>query len=371
MEIKINREDLYKCVSRVQSIIERKSNMPILSTILITATSENVYISATDLELGFQQIISADIIEEGSITVSGRKLYEILKESKAQIFHIKEKEDNWIYLSDEVARFNLACLSADEYPVFAEPEGIVTTEVDGDTVSEMINKTIYSVTREDAGFKLSGVFTQKMEDNGKTFLRMVATDGHRLSRIDKPFDSLDSINLDEGILIPKKGMTELNKMAAEGGPLFIGFKDKNFIAKRENILLVIRLLDTKFPDYQSVIPENPKHVFMIKRMILLDAMRKMLILSSERYRAVKIIIENDVVELISTNPDLGEGNEKISVNYKGDRIEAGFNPQYFMETLQSMESEKVEMGFIDETKPCILTGEGDEGFLGLLMPMRL
>lgn len=371
MEIQINREDLFKCIARVQSIIERKSNMPILSTVLLTAKGSDVRVSATDLELGFQQSVPASVAEEGSITVSGRKLFEILKESKAQNFHIKEKEDNWIYISDDVARFKLACLPADEYPVFAEPEGVNTVEANGEIIGEMIDKTIYSVTREESGFKLSGVFTQMVEENGNTFLRMVATDGHRLSKVDKPLKELDALNLGDGILIPKKGMSELNKMTCESGKIHIGFKDKNFIAKRGNLLLIIRLLDNKFPDYKGVIPEESQYRFDVQRMTLLDAMRRMLILSSERYRAVKIILEDDTMEFISTNPDLGEANEKIQVAYRGARMEAGFNPQYFIDILQSMESDAISLGFNDASKPCIITGEADEGFLGLLMPMRL
>jgi DNA polymerase-3 subunit beta len=371
MEIKIDREELYKSISRVQSIIERRSNMPILSTVLLNAHASEVHVSATDLELGFQQIVPADVIQEGSLSISGRKLFEILKESRASTFHIKEKEDNWVYISDDVARFNMACLPADEYPSFEEPEGVSLVEADGESISEMINKTIYSVTREDAGFKLSGVLMQKIERDGNMFLRMVATDGHRLSLIDKPVTGLESLELGDGIMIPKKGMSELNKMASEGGMLRIGFKKKNCVVKRENVLLIIRLLETRFPDYHAVIPEKKEYILDVDRVLILDAMRKMLILSNERYRAVKIVLENNNMELVSTNPDLGEAQENIKIEYSGERLEAGFNPQYFLETLQSMESEIIQMGFIDNSKPCILTGEADEGFLGLLMPMRL
>ena len=126
-------------------------------------------ISATDLELGFQQTIAAEVIEEGSITVSGRKLFEILKESKRSVFHIKEKENNWVFISDDVARFDLACLPADEYPTLLNRKTFTMIAVEGDILSEMINKTIYSVTVEEAGFKLSGVFTEKVAHEGRCF----------------------------------------------------------------------------------------------------------------------------------------------------------------------------------------------------------
>ena len=371
MEIKIDRDQLFKCVSRVQSIIEKRSNMPILSTVLLTAGSSDLTVSATDLELGFQQMVQAEVIQEGSITVSGRKLFEILKESNRPTFHIKEKQNNWVYIADDTARFDLACLPAEEYPTFVEPEGVVMVDVEGEGLSEMINKTIYSVTMEEAGFKLSGVFTEKVAREGKTFLRMVATDGHRLSMVDKAIDKVGSLDLGNGVMIPKKGMSELNKLASEGGGMKLGFKEKNCIAKKENAFLVIRLLEAKFPDYNAVIPKEEKETILVNRISLLEAMRKMLILSNERYRAVKISIENNTMELVSTNPDLGEGQENIEVEYKGSRFEAGFNPRYFIDALQSMESEIVSLGFIDNSKPCILKGESDTGFLGLIMPMRV
>ena len=371
MEIKIDRSELLRSVSKVQSIIEKKSNMPVLSTILFTADGSTVRISATDLELGFQETINAQVIEEGSITLSGRKIFEVLKETKSSEFHIKEKENNWIFLSDGVARFNLASISPEEFPAFIEPEGVAMIAIEGDTLVNMINKTIYAVTAEEAGFKLSGVLTEKVVVDEKIYLRMVATDGHRLSLIDKSFANIESLELSEGVMIPKKGMSELNKMAADGGTIEIGFKEKNCVAKKGNSFLVMRLLETNFPDYNAVIIKNEKAPVDIGKAVLVEAMRKMLILSNERYRAVKITLENNVMDLVSTNPDLGEAQENIEIKYNGERVEAGFNPKYFVDTLQSMQSETIHLDFTDSSKPFVLTGEADEGFVGLIMPMRV
>jgi len=371
MEIKIERNELLKSVSRVQSIIERKSSMPVLSTILFEASGSTVRLSATDLELGFQETIPANVIQEGSITISGRKLFEILKESRSEEFLIKKKENNWVFISDEVARFDLACIAPDEFPAFIEPEGVEMVEIDGDTLTDMINKTIYAVTIEEAGFKLSGVFTERISDDGNDFLRMIATDGHRLSMIDKPISNIEVLDLGKGVMIPKKGMSELSRLASEGGAVGIGFKNKDCVAKKDNALLVIRLLEAKFPDYQAVIPKESEFPIVLKRSSLLEAMRKMLILSNERYRAVKITLERGILDLVSTNPDLGEGQEKIEIEYTGEKIEAGFNPKYFIDVLQSMESEMISMEFTDSAKPCVLRGEADKGFIGLIMPMRV
>ena len=371
MEIKINRDSLYKAVSRVQGIVEKRSNMPILSTILLSADDSYVNILATDLEISFQQKLTAKVINPGNITISGRKLFEILKDSKRTEIEFKERENNWVLISDEDATFNLACLPADEYPVFTEPEGVIDVEIEGDVLKEMIDKTIYSVTLEEAGFKLSGVFTEKIAQGGNTLLRMVSTDGHRLSMIDKEITDIETLQMDKGVMIPKKGMLELNKLASEGGKIHLGFKESNCVAKAENASIVIRLLESKFPDYHSVIPQKTEYHIQIKKKSLLDGMKKMIILSNESYRGVKITLENNNMELISINPDLGDVKQNLEIEYKNKRLETGFNARYFIDILQSMDSEIVEIAFIDNASPCLISGKDDTGFLGLIMPMRL
>jgi DNA polymerase-3 subunit beta len=371
MEIKIDRDILFKAISRVQSIIEKRSNMPILSTILLSTVDSDVHLSATDLEISLQQKLGAEIIQPGSMTISGRKLFEIVKESKNQTIHISEKENNWVFISDGKARYNLACLPADEYPIFVEPEGVVTIEIEGDTLREMISKTIYAVTLDDAGFKLSGIYTEKAAKKGKTFLRMVSTDGHRLSLIDKEIADVEDLKIEKGVMIPKKGMMELNKLASEGGPMHLGFMQNNCVAKKDDSVIVIRLLESKFPDYNAVIPQKSSYSIDIERLVLLDGMKKMIILSSESYRGVKITLEENRMELVSINPDIGDAQESMEVSYQGEHLEMGFNSRYFIDLLQSMESDRVQVGFTDNSSPCVITGEDDQGFLGLIMPMRL
>ena len=371
MEIKIDRDIFYKAISLVQSIIEKRSNMPILSMILLSTDNSDINISATDLEISIQQRLSAEIINQGNVTISGRKLFEILKESKKSEIHIREKENNWVYISDGEARYNLAGLPPDEYPLFIEPEGVNTVDIDGEILREMIDKTIYSVTLEEAGFKLSGVFTERVAQKEKTFLRMVSTDGHRLSMIDKEIKGVEDLKLDGGVMIPKKGMLELNKLASEGGVIHLGFKESNCVARKENIVIVIRLLESKFPDYNEVIPQKSKYYLKIKRNYLLDGMKKMIILSTESYRGVKIKLENNNMELVSINPDLGDAQDNLVIEYANERIEMGFNAKYFMDILQNIDSDIIELGFIDNSSPCVIEGNDDKGFLGLIMPMRL
>jgi DNA polymerase III subunit beta len=368
MEIKVSRDSLFKSISKVQSIIEKRSNMPILSMILITADDKSLHISATDLEISMQQTIDAKIISPGSITISGRKLFEILKESKSQEIYIQEKGNNWIFISDDKTQYNLACMNAEEYPVFVEPEDVSLVEMECSALAEMINKTIYAVTLEEAGYKLSGVYTEKINKEDKIILRMVSTDGHRLSLVDK---DINNIKIDKGVMIPKKGLMELNKLASEGEKISIGFKENNCVARNENSLVIIRLLESKFPDYKEVISIELKNSISIKRNNILDGMKKMMILSSESSKGVQITIYNNTIELVSINPDLGDVKDNMEVDYQGEKVELGFNSKYFVDVLQAMVSENVIISFNDNSSPCMIRGEDDKGFLGLIMPMRI
>ncbi|MFW6147855.1 MAG: DNA polymerase III subunit beta [Thermodesulfobacteriota bacterium] len=373
MEIKIDRETLFKAISRVQGVLEKRSHMPILSTVLVTTKDDSIELSATDLEIGFQNSYPAEIIQPGSITVSGKKLLDITRETNSPKIYISEQENNWVYISDSHAHYHLSCLPPDEFPVLTEPQGTVMIEINGTVLEEMIRKTIYAVTLEEAGFKLSGVFMEKVNKDEEEFLRLTATDGHRLSLVDKKVPDVGNIEIGTGVMIPKKGMVELNKLSLEQEFLSIGLKQNNLVAKKGKTLVIIRLLETKFPDYTNVIPVIDEKDFFIEinKQALLDAMKRMMIIRSDQYQGVKLTLGGDYLEMGSVNPELGNVEERIEVKYSGQPMEVGFNPKYFIEPLQSMDSDTIHLTVKDETGPCLITGDQDEGFLGLIMPMRL
>ncbi len=374
MEIKVDRDTLLKAISRVQAILEKRSHMPILSTVLLTTKGDELEISATDLEIGFQNSYPAEIVTPGSMTISGKRLLDITRETSSNTIYISEKENSWVYISDNKAHYNLSCLPADEFPALTEPEDTVMIEIEGKILTEMINKTIYSITMEEAGFKLSGVFMERINKDGEEFLRMVATDGHRLSLIDKKVPDLQRIEMEHGVMIPKKGLLELSKLSQENGAILFGLKQNNLVAKQEKVLIIIRLLDTKFPDYKNVIAigeEDTQNTITVSRRGLLEAMRRMMIIRGDQYQGVRMNIGLDYLEVVSVNPDLGNAEEKIEIKYEGEPMEMGFNPKYFIDALQPMDSDILQLAIKDQTSPCLITGERDGGFLGLIMPMRV
>lgn len=374
MEILVTREEMLKAMARVQGIIEKKSNMPILSTVLLSTSEKGINLSATDLEIGYQELLSATVLKDGSITLPGRKFFEILKETRKEQINIKEIENHRVIISDGVARFDLGFIPPEDYPQILEPSGVLFAVLKGALVAEMIDKTIYAVSMEEAGYRLAGVFVQSLKLDGFSapLLAAAATDGHRLSLVEIPFADAEKIAPPEGIMVPRKGVAELGKLAGETEEIMIGVQKKVLHARTKTSNLVIRLLDSRFPDYRGVIPaKGDLNRIELKRSSLLEAMKRMAILCDERHRAVRITLEGEMMEVVSTNPDVGEARETMAVRYGGDRLEVAFNPRYFIDALQPMASETVSLGFVDSEKPCVITGEADEGFVGLIMPMRL
>jgi len=376
MEFKIERDHFLKSINRAYSITEKSSNMPILSTVLISAKEDHVDVYATDLEISFRESIPAEITSSGSAAIPCKKLLEIARESKKDEFYIKKEENQRIYISDGIAEFRLAFLPPEEFILTSEPEGIEYTTIESSELRDMIKKTIDNLsTVEEMGYKFSGIFIQKKDVEGEVFLRFVSTDGSRLSLVDKKVSGIESLDIKEGIFVPKKGMTEINKLAQEGGPINIGLKDRDLIVKKANRILIIRLLDIKFPKYETALPDSTRYVIEIHRHRFIEALRRMLIFTTDAYKAVIFSVKSDSIELRSTNVEIGEARETIDIRHKGESIEdmfeIAFNPKFLLDAIQPMESEFVNLGLIDKDKPCIITGGDDPHYLSLIMPMRI
>ena len=372
MEFQIEKENLLGSLTRIRPVLDKKSNMPILSSVFIEAKEKFININATDLEIGIQCTVSANIIEEGIVAVPGKELHEIVKECKESDINIKANE-NRVIISYGNTKFELLCLDYREFPDFVFPENVNQIFIDGDIFHEMVAKTVYA-TMPDDDDSLTGIFMEPILVDDKSFLRMVSTDGNRLSLIDKNVDGVETIfNEGKGLMMPRKGMIELSRLVSDGGLLSFGIEkdqNKNVVAKKDKVILTMRLLESYFPDYKNVIPNSFNQTVIIERNKLLDAIKKMSIVTSKFFKVVKFIFENNKLKLLSNNPDLGDGEENILINYDGDRLEIGFNPKFIIDVLQNMESENVEISFIDNMKPCLIKGDVDKGFVGLIMPVR-
>ncbi len=369
MKLKVEKERLLRLLSKVQGITDRKSTMAILATILFEAKEGHIHISATDLEIGFRSSIEAKIEKEGALAIPARKFYEIIKDFPLEEIYLEEKEPQWltIFGKDSEIIFRLATLQAEDFPTLPEIIESNLIDIPGEIISEMISKTIFCVSTEETHFILSGIYIEKIKEG--PFLRFVATDGHRLAMIDREIESIRDLDLSPGIIIPRKAAQEIKKIAQDDVLVQFGLKENHVIIATTNEVLITRLIDGQYPDYRAVIPKNREKLILVFRKPFIEALKRISIISSERYRPIRLEFSQENLIISSYHPDIGEGREKLSITYKGEPFSLNFNAKYLIDILDVMDSEEVELCMNNETTPCIITGASDQGFLGLVMPM--
>jgi DNA polymerase-3 subunit beta len=371
MELTIQKQNLLDGLQMVQGIVEKKSSMPNLSHVLIETIENGIQITATDLQVGIRLKSPAKIDKPGGISLLARKLFEIVRELPEEEVYLKLNENNRLFISCKGTEYNLMGLPASDFPPLPEVDLKQVLSLDGELLKEMIHKTIISISLDEGRYNLSGIYFEYQESEGKSLLRMVSTDGHRLTMMDKEINPLEEGIFSKGVLLPRKSVVELLKILESPGQVKVGFKDNQGVFVKDDILMVIRLLEKKFPDYHLVLPKKKDKVLSLSKNNFLETMKRMAVLSSDRYRGVKFLLSKGKLEIQSVNPDLGDAREDIPLEYKGNKLEAGFNARFFIDAILVMESETLTLELSDSVSPAVLRGEKDPGFLALIMPMKL
>ena len=371
MEFKVDKESILDALTKVQGITGKKTNILITSNVLVSAEGSTISVRATDLEMAFKTLFEAEITKEGSTAVPSRKMFEIVRAFPSDTLSVKEIENKWIRIGDDKIEYNIVGMEPVDFPGFPDISGAELFDVEVRVLRKMINKTIYSVLGDEGRAQLSGICFESVNVDKINKIRMVSTDGHRLSLVDHPVEDDQGIRLKQSVIIPKSGITEVLRIMEGGESVQIGFKDNNFVVKRGEEILIVRLIEGEFPDYKMVIPKAGGNEMKLQKEDFLMMLRRMSILSSDKYPGVRFKIDKGEMEARTTNPEIGESKEVVSVSYKGDPLEVAFNPRYFIEALNSMDSEEVVVKFKDEVNPCILGGDDDPDFIGVIMPMRV
>lgn len=371
MELTIPKTKLYEGLQLVQGIVEKRSSMAILSNVLIETFDEGIFLTATDLQIGIRLKCQANILKPGSTSVLARKFFEIVRELPEEDIYLQLKENEKLFISCKEAQFTLSGLPAADFPPLPEMDSISLMTLDGDLLKDMIQKTIISVSLEEGRYNLAGIYFEYFPDNGQSHLRMVSTDGHRLTMIDKPIEPLAEGVFPKGILLPRKAVSELLKILEKDGKVQIGIKEKFALVQKEELMMVIRLLESNFPDYTMVLPKKKEKEIHLPKNQFLETMRRMGVLSSDKYKGVRFSLSKGKLEIRSVNPDIGEAKETLSVDYKGGAMTLGFNARYFIDALQVMDSENVVLELNEAVSPALIRGEDEPGFLALIMPMKL
>ncbi|HET6439317.1 MAG TPA: DNA polymerase III subunit beta [Anaeromyxobacter sp.] len=375
MELKIGVPELAKALGRSQGIVEKKSTMPILSHVLIEARKAGLLVvSATDLDLAISSEHACEVLKEGSLAVSARHLYEIVRALPEADVTLKRAQNNYLELKSGSAEFRIVGLPAEDFPALPRFDKVPFADVEPAVLLEMIERTFFAVSTDETRYNLNGVYFEP----GQASLRLVATDGHRLSLAERPLEA--GFGLKRGVILPKKGLGELKKLlaeAAESGeekPLAkLGFLENSAIYRRPGVVLVMRLIEGLFPDYKQVIPKAGEKVVKISRSRFSDTLRRISLLSSDKAHAVKLDLSKGQVRVLSQNPDLGEAKEDVPVEYEGEPLKIGFNARYLIEVLGVLQSTDVLLELADDLSPGVLKGadDKDQGFTAVVMPMRI
>ncbi len=350
----------------IQGIAERRATMPVLSHVLVEARASKIELSTTDLETSIKTHCDAEVGKEGGIALPARKLFEIIKEFPGGEVEIEEIGNHWVELRKDYASFKIAGLPSEDFPAIPEVDTRDTFSVGSADLEDMIDKTIFAVSVDELRRNLSGIY---FENAGDSKLRLVATDGHRLSLVEKVIEG--GVVLDGGLVVPKKGVGEIKKILKLSEKINMGFGDNFFMAEGEDIVLFTRLIDAEFPDYKQVTPESTKIDVVVERDQFLSALKRVSILSSEKTRSVKLKLDAEGITLLSVSPEVGEARETVPLEYDGDVVELGFNSRYLIDVLEVVGSDSVKLGFIDELSPAVIKPLEGEDFVSVIMPMRV
>lgn len=375
MKVRIGRDELLTGLQRVQGVVEKRNTMPILSNILLEVKQEGAEIVATDLEIGMRGLYKATVLKPGGVTISARKLFEIIKELPPGDIELTAGDNNWTTIQAGKSQFKIVGLPSADYPALPaiEREGLIP--LSGDGLLELIRKTLFAAGDNDARYILNGLLVTLVTTDKKTTLRLVGTDGHRLAVAEQEVGKAGSKGAPQEIkaIIPKKAAHEMRRLLEEGGdtePL-IGFAKNMMIFRKSGLLLTSRLMEGNYPNYQQVIPKEGGRRISVNRLELESALRRVSVLSKDKASAVKVSFEPGKMTLFSSSPDYGEATEELPARYEGEAHSSGFNARYLLDVFGVMDGEHVSLQMETPLSPCLIQEPESPGFKCVVMPIKI
>lgn len=372
MKFTFQKSDIVEVLSNIQGLTGRRSSLAITECILISAQNDEIQIIATDLETGYEGNFAASVEAPGTIAISARKFYEIVREFPSAEISIEEKDNRIIDIANAKVQYHLKGMNPDDFPTTPTIEDVAFFDVEANAFKKMIDKSIViSGIGEDKKPHINGVYFERLTESPPSMIRMVSTDGSRLCKYDLGKTEDSEIVPGESILVPKKGLHEVSKFLDGSGTVKIGIQGSYFVVQSTSEKLYIRLLEGQFPKYEDIIFREEGHRIEVEKALCLDMLKRMSILCTDSYRAAVFTFDADELVINATNPDIGESKEDMSIEYKGGRIEAAFNPKFFIDAVNCIDDSKLIINIISEDKPCLIEGIEDKSYLSAIMPMRV
>lgn len=368
MKFSIQRESMLKPLQTITGVVERRQTLPVLSNLLLSVSTDGLSMTATDLEVEMIARVSLEGAEAGDITLPARKLVDICKAlpEGVQIDIVYDEEKERVTIKSGRSRFNLTTLPVSEFPNIEEVKGVFEFEVPQNVLKQLIDNTAFAMAQQDVRYYLNGLLFEI--DSG--MIRTVATDGHRLAVCEH------TANVSPGekiqVILPRKGVMELARLLSdEDEPVKMTVGNNHVCVVLKEYSFTSKLIDGKFPDYQRVIPRDSDKDVTADHELLKQALVRTSILSNEKYRGIRLRLQDGLIQAQANNPEMEEAEEEIEVQYTGPKLEIGFNVSYLLDALNVIDTPNVTLALGDSNSSCVMRPEGQTTCTYVIMPMRL
>ena len=372
MQFVIERSVLIKSLGHVQSVVEKRGTIAVLSNVKIDAKGDSVSFTATDMDLAIVEKTKATVNVPGSITLAAHTFYDIVRKlpEGAQVEITENEDGSKVAIRSGQSRFSLACLPVEDFPVMAEGELSHNFTLKSAECLSLVDKPSFAISTEETRYYLNGIYLHPAGAGEGRVLRAVATDGHRLARIEVALPpGSDQM---PGIIVPRKAIHELRKLLEEGdGEVQVSLSDTKIRFVYGNAVLISKLIDGNFPDYERVIPVNNDKIMEVDCKLFKSAVDRVSVISTEKSRAVKFALENGKLTLSTSSPEHGTASEELDVNYASGPLEVGFNSRYLLDMMNQIEGDTAQFILNDSASPAIVRDTADVASLYVIMPMRV
>jgi DNA polymerase III subunit beta len=372
MKLTIERAALLKALSHVQSVVERRTTIPILSNLLLRVESAALSLAATDMDLEIVERVGAQVARDGRTTVPAHTLYDIVRKLRegAQVEIDAGGDRNAMVLRSGRSTFTLTCLPAEDYPQMATGELPYNFTLSAAELRALIDRTRFAISTEETRYYLNGIYLHATKNNEVPVMRAVATDGHRLARMEMVLP--EGAAGMPGVIVPRKTVLELRKLVEEGeAEVQVALSDSKVRFTLGDASLTSKLIDGTFPDYDRVIPANNDKILEVDCKSFAEAVDRVSTISTEKSRAVKLAIEQGSLTVSATSPENGTATEELEVRYIASPLEIGFNSRYLLDIAEQIDGEGAQFQMSDAASPTIVRDSADASALYVLMPMRV
>lgn len=372
MKFTIERAVLLRSLAHVQSVVERRNTIPILSNVKVDVEAQRLRLSATDMDLEVVEAVAADTDADGSTTVPAHTLYDVVRKlpEGGQVDFESAGDADRLTMRCGRSRFTLPCLPTSDFPAMSGTDLPHSFRLPPAELRSLIDRTRFAISTEETRYYLNGIYLHAAVRDGIDVLRAVATDGHRLASVEVPLPE-GAAGL-PGVIVPRKTVAEVRKLIDEAtDDIAVALSDVKVRFAFDNVVLTSKLIDGTFPDYERVIPTgNDKHLDVDCRLFA-EAVDRVSAISSEKSRAVKLAVADGTLVLSASSPEHGSASEELEVHYEGEALEIGFNSRYLLDIAQQIEGESARFSLADSASPTVLREVGDASATYVLMPMRV